>query len=396
MKQIQKGIIHIADISGYTAFLNESELEHAQGTLQSLLEVLIENTHLPLVISRLEGDAVISYATEGSFLQGASVLEMVESSYIAFRRALELMVINTTCTCNACRNIPNLDLKFFIHHGSFGLQPLPAYTELVGTDVNTAHRLTKNHVKQETGYEAYALFTRAAVEALGIQEIAEEMAQLQESYEHIGVVDIFVKDMHLVWEAGREQARIIVSEDDALVVLEFDFPVSVVQLWDYLLKPEMRALFTNSDKAETENTPKGRIGEGAVYYCAHGSLTVKQTVVDWQPFETHTTYDLGTFGLPTYVTYKLSETENGSHLKMINGRVQSKNPLKRWAGGLFIKFALKSLGHIGPNSLRQRMEEDLASGEIHSAEESEIDAGAIRESIQAALVESKTGSQSGL
>ena len=167
MEQIQKGIIHIADISGYTAFLNESELEHAQGTLQSLLEVLIENTHLPLVISRLEGDAVISYATEGSFLQGASVLEMIESSYIAFRRALELMVINTTCTCNACRNIPNLDLKFFIHHGSFGLQPLPAYTELVGTDVNTAHRLTKNHVKQETGYEAYALFTRAAVEDVG-------------------------------------------------------------------------------------------------------------------------------------------------------------------------------------------------------------------------------------
>jgi hypothetical protein len=42
------------------------------------------------------------------------------------------------------------------------------------------------------------------------------------------------------------------------------------------------------------------------------------------------------------------------------------------------------------------MEEDLASGVIHSAEEVEIDAEAIRESIQAALVESKTGSQSGL
>ena len=389
MKQVEKGIIHIADISGYTAFLNESELEHAQGTLQSLLEVLIENTQLPLVISRLEGDAVISYAPEGSFLQGATVLEMVESSYIAFRRALELMVINTTCTCNACRNIPNLDLKFFIHHGSFALQPLTTYTELVGTDVNTIHRLMKNHVREETGFEAYALFTQAAVEALGIQEIAEEMAELQESYEHIGAVDIFVMDMHLVWEAGREQSRITVGEDEALIVLEFDFPVSVVQLWDYLLKPEMRALFTNSERAETENAPKGRIGEGAVYYCAHGSLIVKQTIVDWQPFETHTTYDLGSFGLPTYVTYRLSETENGSHLKMINSPVQAKNPLKRWVGGLFIKFALKSFGHIGPNSLRQRMEEDLAKGEILSAEESEIDPGAIRESIRVALAEAK-------
>ncbi|MGB5844222.1 MAG: DUF2652 domain-containing protein [Anaerolineales bacterium] len=389
MKQVEKGIIHIADISGYTAFLNESELEHAQGTLQSLLEVLIENTQLPLVISRLEGDAVISYATDASFLQGSSVLEMVESSYIAFRRALELMVINTTCTCNACRNITNLDLKFFIHHGSYALQPLATYTELVGTDVNTAHRLTKNHVVEETGYEAYALFTRAAVEALNIQEIAEEMVPLKESYEHIGEVDIFVMDMHQVWEAGKEQTRIIVSEDEALVVLEFDFPVSVVQLWDYLLKPEMRALFTNSDRAETENAPQGRIGEGSVYYCAHGSLVVKQTIVDWQPFETHTTFDLGTFGLPTYVTYRLSETENGSHLKMLSSPVQAKNPLKRWAGGLFVKLALKSLGHIGPNSLRQRMEEDLANGELLSAEESEIYTEALRESIRTALLEAK-------
>ena len=190
MKQVEQGIIQIADISGYTAFLNESELEHAQDSLQSLLEVLIENTQLPLVISRLEGgDAVISYATKGSFLQGASVLEMVESSYIAFRRALELMVLNTTCACNACRNITNLDLKFFLHYGSFGLQQLSTYTELVGADVNTTHRLTKNNVKADTGLEAYALFTREAIEALGIQEIAEEMIRLQETYVHIGMVE---------------------------------------------------------------------------------------------------------------------------------------------------------------------------------------------------------------
>ena len=387
MKQVEKGIIQIADISGYTAFLNESELEHAQDSLQSLLEVLIENTHLPLVISRLEGDAVISYATEGSFLQGTSMLEMVESSYIAFRQALELMVINTTCTCNACRNIPNLDLKFFIHHGSYGLQPLPAYTELVGADVNLTHRLTKNRVREETGFEAYALFTRAAVETLGIQEIAGEMVQLQESYEHIGTVDIYVKDMHQVWEAGKEGARIIVSEEEALIALEFDFPVSQVQLWDYLLDPEMRALFTNSDKAVAENTHHGRVGEGAVYYCAHGSLVVKQTIVDWQPFETHTTYDLGTFSLPTYVTYRLSETAGGSRLKLINGPVLSKNPLKRWVGNLFIKFALMAYGHIGPDKLRQRMEEDLAQGQLRTAQETEIDLGAIRKSIRAALVE---------
>lgn len=52
------------------------------------------------------------------FLQGQSLLDMIESTYASFRKALELMVINTTCTCNACRNLPNLDLKFFVHYGS--------------------------------------------------------------------------------------------------------------------------------------------------------------------------------------------------------------------------------------------------------------------------------------
>ena len=163
------GYLVIADISGYTMFLSESELEHAQAILQSLLEIMIRNTHLPLIISRLEGDAVISYTPQASILQSQTMLEMVEGCYVAFKRALELMAINTTCTCNACKNMRKLDLKFFLHYGTFGLQPLPAYTELIGNDVNLIHRLTKNHVFERTGFNAYALLTRAAVEALELQ-----------------------------------------------------------------------------------------------------------------------------------------------------------------------------------------------------------------------------------
>ena len=67
MASIESGILLIADISGYTRFLASSELEHAQDSLRSLLNLIIEHTRAPLVISRLEGDAVISYAPAGSF-----------------------------------------------------------------------------------------------------------------------------------------------------------------------------------------------------------------------------------------------------------------------------------------------------------------------------------------
>jgi hypothetical protein len=87
MASIESGMLLIADISGYTKFLASSELEHAQDSLRSLLNLLIEHTRPPLVISRLEGDAVISYAPAGSFQQGQSIVEIIESTYYDFCRA---------------------------------------------------------------------------------------------------------------------------------------------------------------------------------------------------------------------------------------------------------------------------------------------------------------------
>ena len=72
MDQSQDGYLLIADITGYTAFLRESELEHAKDSLRTLLDLLIEQTKPPLRISRLEGDAVISYALQGQLPEGSN------------------------------------------------------------------------------------------------------------------------------------------------------------------------------------------------------------------------------------------------------------------------------------------------------------------------------------
>jgi hypothetical protein len=67
---VQTGLLLIADITGYSTYINRSELEHARGSLTDLLNLLITQTRLPLVISKLEGDAVFSYAPARSILQG--------------------------------------------------------------------------------------------------------------------------------------------------------------------------------------------------------------------------------------------------------------------------------------------------------------------------------------
>src|SRR5919204_4994373 len=119
-----RGVLLIADITGYTIFLKDSELEHAQGILSDLLSVLVEGTRPPLTISRLEGDAVFSYGIDEGSVGGQTLVEMIEGTYVTFRRALEQMVLNTLCTCNACTDIGGVDLQVFVHPGGFLLQSI--------------------------------------------------------------------------------------------------------------------------------------------------------------------------------------------------------------------------------------------------------------------------------
>jgi hypothetical protein len=325
-----EGFILIADITGYTAFLNESELEHAQSSLRDLLDVLIAETKTPLEISRLEGDAVISYALSGSILQGQTFIEIIETTYVKFRRALELMILNTNCVCRACRNLPNLDLKFFLHYGTFVLEPMANYTELIGNDVNITHRLTKNSITETTGIKAYVLYTKEAAEALAIEPMTALMVTHKESYEHIGEVEMFVQDMHPVWEAKRAAVRTVVLPEEAIATAQLVYPLPVVIMWDYVTKPEYRAILANSESAKVDNRNNGRIGVGSSYQCAHGDTIRPQTIVDWLPFEQFTYHGEPNRDTITLITVAIEPHEEGTKLSMRAGKPRGGPWLVRW------------------------------------------------------------------
>jgi hypothetical protein len=60
----QTGYLVLADISGYTSFVAQTEIEHADMALSFLLETIIEKLSSLLTISKLEGDAVFAYIEE--------------------------------------------------------------------------------------------------------------------------------------------------------------------------------------------------------------------------------------------------------------------------------------------------------------------------------------------
>ncbi len=137
----------LADISGYTSYLAQTELEHAQEILTDLLTTIVDQFKQALTISKLEGDAVFANVNESNLPNGERLLELIESTYFVFRRRRDMCERQTTCTCRACANIPSLDLKFFVHHSDYIVQNISGIRELVGSGINLIHRLTKNHME---------------------------------------------------------------------------------------------------------------------------------------------------------------------------------------------------------------------------------------------------------
>jgi hypothetical protein len=381
----ERGFLVIADITGYTAFLRGSELDHAEDSLKDLIGLLIEQTKSPLVISRLEGDAVISYAPEASFLQGQTMVEIVENTYVEFREARQHMQLNTSCTCNACQNIPNLDLKFFVHHGTYALQKMANYTELVGNDVNIAHRLLKNRIKEETGVSAYAAYTQAAVDALGIHEFVDEMQAHVEEFPDVGEVKLYVEDLAPIWQRESKRRRVFVDPDDAMFVIETEIPADPPLVWDYFTKPEYRMILSGSDTMEVEDMRSGRVDEGSVYVCAHGDARVLQPVLDWRPFEYYT-YEMDVpFGLTISFTTRFIPIEGGTRVLGICGRPEGSFIGRNLVRPMASKFRRDNQAEV--EKLRKIIMKELESGETVRPETSSVASDQVAAAAQASLTE---------
>ncbi len=149
-------------------------------------------------IAKLEGDAVFAYIEDEKLENCKLLLELVDQTYLAFRDKALALYSQATCPCRACRALPTLDLKFILHHGDFVLQQVAGIRDLLGTDVNLIHRLLKNGVSESTGWKGYALFTDQALEHM--QCSRENYFTRCETYEHLGDVNIFCRDMHVRYE----------------------------------------------------------------------------------------------------------------------------------------------------------------------------------------------------
>jgi Protein of unknown function (DUF2652) len=188
-----RGSLLLADISGYTGFLQGVADAHrvlileadepppAYSLVSSLLDGILEKLSPPFRLANFEGDAVFVVATDDELpVRGADVLACMRECYAGFVRRLAQAGDIWTCRCDGCARIDALGLKFVLHHGEYVVQRMAGREELLGADVNAAHRLLKNHAVDRIGPRPYALLTDAAIEALAIP--VESMVPTTEMY----------------------------------------------------------------------------------------------------------------------------------------------------------------------------------------------------------------------
>ncbi|HKO74709.1 MAG TPA: DUF2652 domain-containing protein [Gaiellaceae bacterium] len=303
----ERGIFVIADIAGYTGYVVESPLEHAEDVLTDVTALVVEHLGKALSLNKQEGDAIFGYALEGS-LDGAMLLDTIEECYFSFRNRLVGIERATSCDCNACAKLPELDLKFVVHAGEFIRRPVVGGEELTGAAVIVAHRLLKNDVEEK----GYALLTAAAVAGLGLVPVRLGLREHVEEYEDVGQVPGWVTDLEARWEAELARRRTVVGAREAELELELHLPVAPPAAWELLTAPGKRALWQGQVEEQADG---GRRGPGTTSFCVDGRTTIYEEILDWRPFR----YFTETRTLPggkAVLTTELDEMDGGTRVRV--------------------------------------------------------------------------------
>ncbi|SHM88926.1 DUF2652 domain-containing protein [Flavobacterium chilense] len=137
-------LILIPDISGFTKYMYEADLNHSQVKIGQLLESIIENNILKLKISEIEGDAVLFY----DFNNTATLDEIMNQCHLMFTKFHEKLkeISESGCLCGSCVSLQSLSLKFVVHHGILGSIMIKEFCKLYGKELIVAHRLLKNDI----------------------------------------------------------------------------------------------------------------------------------------------------------------------------------------------------------------------------------------------------------
>jgi hypothetical protein len=149
-----KGLIFIPDITGFTDFVRETDMNLGAAVMHELLSEIIDSNQLDLDISEIEGDAVLFYKI-GQPIPLSQIFVAFNNMYEAFNKKYRELSARYKINLN-------LSLKFILHYGEMSVYYIKGFKKLYGQTIIESHRLLKNG----SGNSDYILITDDYIKAV--------------------------------------------------------------------------------------------------------------------------------------------------------------------------------------------------------------------------------------
>ena len=258
---MNKSLLFLPDISGFTEFVQSTEIEHSQHVISELLEVLIEANTIDLQLAEIEGDALFFFKEE-EVPSLEKLLAQVETMFTAFYGHLKLLEKNRVCPCNACHSAANLQLKIIAHTAQLQFISVQDKRKPFGTHVIEAHRLMKNSVDSDN----YTLLSKELADDILLQKDYKSklfnFIEGENEYDGKKLSYLFsIIDKQDLKLKPYAQAKKMEFGTAAPIRFEKDFPISAPQLLEYITNYSYRHHWVQGvDKFEFNENEVTRVG----------------------------------------------------------------------------------------------------------------------------------------
>ncbi|MCI2230045.1 DUF2652 domain-containing protein [Polaribacter sp. MSW13] len=253
---IQKALYFMPDISGFTNFVNHTEVEHSIHIISELLEILLDIATEDFELVEIEGDALFLFATK--IPDYKRLINQTTQMLEKFHEHTKSYETKRICNCGSCRTTTNLELKFLVHYGALNFIKVKHIKKPYGREVITIHRLLKNKIP----INEYLLLTENAYN-LYHNSLNQTWTKSSETYD-LKKLDYFYKNFGYVKETINHKIDLKKNNKDytsPFLKFKHVFEANIDEVYKYVSELKYRHLWDKEAKRiEFDENKLNRIG----------------------------------------------------------------------------------------------------------------------------------------
>jgi len=181
-------LICIPDITGFTRFMAETDLDFSRKIIPPLMRALVASNTLSMSVGEIEGDAILFYRF-GALPTLNELAEQCKKFYADFNAQLESLKKQFPDDFAKYISSNKLSLKIVLHAAEMTSTHIEGMIKLIGEDVVVVHKLLKNSIEDAE----YILFTEKLLAHYNKENVSNQLnwdtlKDGKDEYEYIGEI----------------------------------------------------------------------------------------------------------------------------------------------------------------------------------------------------------------